>query len=56
MKATIVIIESKAKLYQEGLPVKLFSSHQGLVDYVKTRDIKVSNKEVLSQFFREQIK
>ncbi len=54
--AKIVLIETKAKLYQDGKKAELFHCRQSLVNYINKNQIKVSNSDVLEEFFRNQIK
>jgi hypothetical protein len=54
--AKIVLIETKAKLYQEGKKAELFHCRQSLVNYINKNQIKVENIDVLTEFFRNQIK
>lgn len=56
MSAKIVLIETKAKLYQDGKKAELFHCRQSLVSYINKNQIKVSNSDVLEEFFRNQIK
>lgn len=55
MSAKIVLIETKAKLYQDGKKAELFHCRQSLVNYINKNQIKVSNADVLEEFFRNQI-
>lgn len=52
--AKIVIIETKAKIYQEGKKAQLFHCHQSAVNYCNKNGIELENKEELHEFYRKR--
>lgn len=53
--AKIVIIETKAKIYQEGKKAELFHCHQAAVNYCNENGVELENKQDLHEFYRKQL-
>ena len=53
--AKIVIIETKAKIYQKGKKAELFHCHQAAVNYCNENEVELENKQDLHEFYRKQL-